>query len=41
MLGISLGYAFGNKFSLALPGRWPGVISGLLLMALGVYEILS
>jgi putative sporulation protein YtaF len=40
MLGISLGYFFGRKCSLALPGKWPGILSGVLLIALGVYEML-
>lgn len=39
ILGISLGYAAGKKFSLALPGRWPGVVSGVLLIGLGLYEL--
>ena len=39
MLGISVGYFIGRKCSLALPGRWPGILSGVLLIALGVYEM--
>ncbi|HEY6226708.1 MAG TPA: hypothetical protein VI282_06265 [Verrucomicrobiae bacterium] len=40
VLGISVGYGIGRLFSLALPARWPGVISGILLMALGFYDLL-
>jgi len=40
MLGISVGYFTGRKCSLALPGRWPGILSGVLLIGLGVYEML-
>ncbi len=41
MLGICVGYFCGKTFSLALPGKWPGILSGMLLIGLGVYEILS
>ena len=41
MLGISVGYWVGKICSLKLPGKWPGMLSGFLLIGLGVYEMLS
>jgi putative sporulation protein YtaF len=41
LLGIIVGYYFGRLFSLALPKRWPGVLSGVLLIAFGFYGLLS
>ena len=41
LLGIIVGYYFGRFFSLALPKRWPGVLSGVLLIAFGFYGLLS
>ena len=40
ILGISIGHFLGKAFFMALPGRWPGVVSGLLLIGLGMYEVL-
>ena len=40
VLGISGGYLFGRLLSLGLPSRWPGVLSGILLMSLGFYDLL-
>ena len=41
MLGISIGQIFGTASFRLLPGRWPGVVSGVMLIALGLYEIIS
>jgi putative sporulation protein YtaF len=41
LLGIICGYWCGRMFSLALPGRWPGRLSGILLIAFGFYGLLS
>jgi putative sporulation protein YtaF len=40
ILGISFGYFLGALFSLALPARWPGVFSGILLIAFGFYDLI-
>jgi putative sporulation protein YtaF len=41
LLGIIFGYYFGRFFSLALPKRWPGIVSGILLIGFGFYGLLS
>jgi putative sporulation protein YtaF len=40
LLGIICGYYSGRIFSMALPNRWPGVVSGILLIAFGFYDLL-
>jgi putative sporulation protein YtaF len=41
ILGIICGYYFGRLFSRKLPKRWPGVVSGILLIAFGFHGLLS
>jgi putative sporulation protein YtaF len=41
LLGIIFGYYFGRIFSMALPNRWPGIVSGILLIGFGFYGLLS
>ena len=41
MLGIWFGYGLGKTFSVFLTGKWPDIISGILLIGVGLYEVIS
>ena len=36
---LILGYRLGAGFKTLLDGKWPGVVSGFLMMGLGIYEV--
>lgn len=38
VLAIMGGYVLGDRFTTRLPGLWAGTVSGLLMIAIGIYE---
>ncbi|OKH52688.1 hypothetical protein NIES2101_13695 [Calothrix sp. HK-06] len=38
ILGISMGYFLGNRFTGRISGYWSGILSGALVIIIGVYE---
>jgi putative Mn2+ efflux pump MntP len=38
LLGMSGGYFFGDRFTTRISGFWAGIISGVLVIVVGVYE---
>jgi putative Mn2+ efflux pump MntP len=38
ILGISMGYFLGNRFTSRISGYWSGIVSGALVIIIGVYE---
>ncbi|MBW4553508.1 MAG: manganese efflux pump [Aphanocapsa sp. GSE-SYN-MK-11-07L] len=39
-LAIAVGFVLGKRFSAKMTGLWPGMVSGLLIVLLGLYEYL-
>ncbi len=40
VLAIAIGFGLGKRFSAKMTGLWPGMVSGLLIIVLGLYEYL-
>lgn len=36
---LMLGYRLGTGFKTSLDGKWPGIVSGILMIGLGIYEV--
>ncbi len=36
---LMLGYRLGAGFKTSLNGKWPGIVSGFLMLGLGIYEV--